>query len=747
MAITGFPAAGHGDRSITHVNAVSRLTTPPPKAVSRGNLDSVLGQLSEKAQRDGRGAAEAFARSRALDSSKGNVRVVIEAVRGRQVAVRTAARQAGALVTGSHANLLRAEVPISSLEALSGAKGVRRIRRPGVPMPDVMSEGISETAADVWHAASVDGTGTKVGIIDVGFTGYPAKLGSELPSVVTTWGGSVAGDEDGGNVHGTAVAEVVNDMVPGANLYLARIDDDVDFGNAKDWMKAQGVDAINHSVGWFMPQPPAATETGTINQIASDAVASGIFWANSAGNYRQRHWMGDYTDTDSPSNGWMNWDGSGWELNTFGAMQNQLIIGELRWDDSWTNASQDYDFYLFWWDDVGGAWQLVSGSANPQDGAAGRAPYEEIAEYAPETGLYGWAIWKTAATETAVDFDMVSLRHNLDDAANPNGHFFDHERSLGWAPADNTSDGFMAVAAIGRAPGYTQEYYSSQGPARLGTLAPEIAGPANVTNSVYGLFAGTSASSPHVAGAAALLKQLDPAQTPADIEAFLESRAIDDTTMPGPDYLYGHGRLFLQVPTTTTAQASRSLVGYSGAVEITGTLNALGTPLTGRSDVELWSKPVPGGSWKKVAAAAYDGAIGGYKATTRCTYNTYFQLRFRGDVMYAPSDSFMVRVDARAYLTRPWIYPRVARRNRRFYVYGLLKPRHYGYTLLQFYRYYRGKWRPVARRWARNYQYWSTSIYVRPMAFRYPGAYLVRAYHYDASHARTWSRARWFRVR
>ena len=44
-----------------------------------------------------------------------------------------------------------------------------------------------------------------------------------------------------GSVHGTAVAEAVCcDMAPGIQLYLIKIDDDVDLENAKDYCKAEG---------------------------------------------------------------------------------------------------------------------------------------------------------------------------------------------------------------------------------------------------------------------------------------------------------------------------------------------------------------------------------------------------------------------------------------------------------------------------------------------------------------------------
>ena len=61
-----------------------------------------------------------------------------------------------------------------------------------------------------------------------------------------------------------------------------------------------------------------------------------------------------------------------------------------------------------------------------------------------------------------------------------------------------------------------------------------------------GGFAGTSASSPTVAGMAALVKQLYPSDTAAQLRAYLTSQAIDQGP-PGLDSQYGAGRAQLPV--------------------------------------------------------------------------------------------------------------------------------------------------------------------------------------------------------
>lgn len=90
------------------------------------------------------------------------------------------------------------------------------------------------------------------------------------------------------------------------------------------------------------------------------------------------------------------------------------------------------------------------------------------------------------------------------------------------------------------------EPYSSQGPTNDGRIKPDLVAPSAVKNASYapGIFDGTSAATPHVAGAAALALQAFPDYTPDDLVNFLESRAIE-LGHSGPDNQFGAGRLNL----------------------------------------------------------------------------------------------------------------------------------------------------------------------------------------------------------
>ena len=111
------------------------------------------------------------------------------------------------------------------------------------------------------------------------------------------------------------------------------------------------------------------------------------------------------------------------------------------------------------------------------------------------------------------------------------------------------------------------EPYSSQGPTIDGRIKPDIVGHDSVSSATYGTFnggcpsafAGTSASSPEVAGAAALVKQAYPKFGPDQIKELL-MRSARDLGAPGLDSVYGAGELQLPKPPDIVAPTAKALV-------------------------------------------------------------------------------------------------------------------------------------------------------------------------------------------
>lgn len=178
-----------------------------------------------------------------------HVRVTIEARRGQAAAAQAAAAVANRGRPSHRAyDYIDASVPVAALPMLLRNPEILTISLPNRPVPAVTSEGVGEVGAPFWQANGLTGSGVKIGIIDAGFTGYSARLGSELPAGVNvntscTQSALEPVDQD----HGVAVAEVVYDMAPAAQLYLAAASNPNEVQAAMTCLASYGVQIINHS--------------------------------------------------------------------------------------------------------------------------------------------------------------------------------------------------------------------------------------------------------------------------------------------------------------------------------------------------------------------------------------------------------------------------------------------------------------------------------------------------------------------
>ena len=478
----------------------------------------LLGRLPQRAQEI------------AADVEGDSVLVTVTAASGQSPRVSALAPANGAQVTAAYRDWLDLRIPLASLPALARDNGVLRIDLPIKAEPVVLGEGVAQTGADVWQSASPtqNGTGAKVAIVDLGFIGYTALLGTELPATVDT-SCNQATPIESGTVHGAGVAEIVHEMAPGATLFLVRVSTSTQLGAAVTCLISKGVTVANHSVGWMYHA--AGDGTGTVNQIITDAVNGGIFWANSSGNSAQNHWYGAWADADADD---ILDFAAGDESVSVAINSGSTITAGLRWTgDSWSAACHDFNLYLY---SNAALTTLVASSTNAQNCTAGQRPLEVLSYTAPASSTYYLVVKRNGAAITP-NFDLMTFNHALESAHRVPANSLFH-------PADNASTGMMSVGAYNYSTPSTIESFSSQGPTTDNRLKPDIAGPDGVSGTTYGAggFFGTSASSPHVAGAAALVKGANPNATPAQVKSFLVAKAVD-AGAAGPDNLFGNGRL------------------------------------------------------------------------------------------------------------------------------------------------------------------------------------------------------------
>ncbi len=463
----------------------------------------------------------------------GSVRVELLATRPARA--RAAVLRAGGQVEATYGRMIEARVPATSLAALAQSRGVRFVREPARPVPEsVRGQGVAATGAARWHKAGARGYGVKVAVVDLGFSEYRRSQGTgDLPeSVVKVDYCGPGGFEATG--HGTAVAEIVAEMAPDAKLYLVCIRDVVGLGLTLDYAQANGIQIVSHSASWFNTgRGDGSGAPDSPEGIVASARAAGILWVNAAGNRAQQHWSGTFVDADA--NGW-NEFAAGDEGNTIAVRSGAITCVALKWDD-WPASAEDYDLYLT--RSVGGT--VVATSTGPQTGFEPPSELACLINSSASTQSYAIGVRAHRVTARPVRFDLFVYP----------GPDLEYQVAEGSVTEPGTSASALTVgAACWR--GSDLERYSSQGPTIDGRVKPDLVGPDSVSSFTFGPFsgcgvsgfAGTSAATPHVAAAAALVKQMNPAFGPTELQAYLEENALD-LGAPGKDSAFGSGQLLL----------------------------------------------------------------------------------------------------------------------------------------------------------------------------------------------------------
>lgn len=413
------------------------------------------------------------------------------------------------------------------LDALAAVLPPGSLIRPSFPhvAHGVTSQGVELTGAIDMHTLEARGAGIKVGVIDLGFTSLASSQSSgELPMDLSIV--DYTGNGTGGTNHGTQVAEIVHDMAPQAQLFLARVGTDAQLQQAVNDMAAAGVQVINHSVGWY--GAAFYDGTGTICDAVDTAAANGVQWVNSAGNDRLRHYLGTFADANADLR---HEFAAGQDYNTFTLNAGKSVTLVLNWDD-YPSSTVDYDLYLYDGDpDAGGSQVAVSQNRQSGKGASRYPyPYESVAYTSSGGGTYYAVVRKVTSATPHLPLSLFSLGANLTNRTTAS--------SLA-QPADCANS--LSVAATTLTDGL--ESFSAEGPTTDGRAKPELTAPNRVATSFTSSFAGTSAASPHVAGAVALVAGqlgITSQQAAQEIRYLLH-----DVHTAGFDYRTGDGRLSL----------------------------------------------------------------------------------------------------------------------------------------------------------------------------------------------------------
>jgi subtilisin family serine protease len=519
------------------------------------------------------GGARLFGKgSCASDSSDGPSPIVVVADRGRTAALASRVRAAGGVVCGRFGRLLEARVPVRAARALE--RDSTSIRPSPRPYALGSGEGVAATNADAWQARGLSGAGTTVAVIDLGFGGLrEAQAAGQLPS------SAVSVDYCPGQFsverHGTAVAEVVADEAPAAQLYLICVDSLPALAHAEAFVAAHGIRIVNHSVGWFNSGPgDGSGGAGTVDAVVAAAHAHGVLWVNAAGNEVRHYWRGTFSDADA--DGLLDF-APGENGNFVSVPPGGAVCVFLRWYE-WPQARHNYDLALY---DSG------SGLVYPGDESA--LALESVCWRNPR-------IWDPQAADVKI---TVRARGGAGSAPLEllveGGSPIEHSTAAGSIADPASSPNVLAVGAICWQTG-ALEPYSSQGPTIDGRLKPELVAPDSVSSPIYGAFSrcgasgftGTSAAAPHVAGAAALVEQRFPSYNLAQIWSYLIQHAAD-LGPAGRDNLFGAGKLMMPAIAGPTRPAARALAArgsFGGVVRLPFRFAA--SPMEVRASVEVF---------------------------------------------------------------------------------------------------------------------------------------------------------------
>ena len=448
----------------------------------------------------------------------------------------------GARLQLKHGDYLEVWADRPALEALAASPAVLALYPPLRFQPAVVTEARAAMGMQAFDAAGDAGQGVRVAVVDLGFSGWEALRGTELPANTYFKSFLNSGSSYVPTEHGTAVAEIIHDVAPQAEIYLLQIAETADLVQAVDWCIDNSVHVANMSLA-FIGGPRDGT--GYQAEQVNRAVDAGVIWVCSAGNEAATHWQGIWRDDNA--NGVLD-VGPNREVVAFTypgpTGSYATVLTQLVWDlwPSTSGLSFDLEIYR----DSLRTQPMAASNGFPSLSLAHRMV---VLEGIAAGRYYISVVHRFGAIPAGLRFDLYldnNIAHQVA-PADPAGSLVSPADARG-AVAVGAYD--FSVATPGASPVRT---YSSRGPTWDGRLKPELVAGDGVSTQTYGPrgFFGTSASSPHVAGAAAVLSGATVSGglftyiwSVEDFLRLLSVNSIDFGT-PGLDNVYGRGGLVL----------------------------------------------------------------------------------------------------------------------------------------------------------------------------------------------------------
>lgn len=450
------------------------------------------------------------------------------------------------------------------------------------------SEGDSQLgAARAREEFGLDGSGVKVGILSDSFDRdflAPTGTGEDVLSGDLPGAGNPCGyttpvevlddSEEEGEDEGRAMAQIVHDLAPGAAISFATAYKGLTpFADNIKALVAHGAGVIADDISYF--EEPFFQE-GPVGNAITEATEKGVSYFSAAGNNNLKRagrniasWEApEYRDAHScpaavqafsaglegegkpglnPSH-CMSFKPEGPADTTFGitVAPGASLVADLQWAEPWEGVKTDLDAFL-----LGPGGEVVSASVNRNVSRTHR-PYELVG-WENETNVSAkvnlvinrwtgsgeprlkFALLENGSGVTATEYESSSG----EDKVGPT--------IFGHSGAENAT----SVGAISYGASEAPEAFSSRGPvtyyfgpvdgktpaAALGSpqvlAKPDVVATDGGANTFFGeclegawRFYGTSAAAPHAAAVAALMREGDPAATPAEVSQAMRESAV-----------------------------------------------------------------------------------------------------------------------------------------------------------------------------------------------------------------------------
>ena len=443
-------------------------------------------------------------------------------------------------------HIVVAWVTLSDLEIISRLDNVKSIQ---TVFPPVLNTGSVNTQGDIIHRTSnvrslfnFNGTGINIGVVSDGVTNRSSSQSTgDLPADGN--GLTVLNNSPGGN-EGTAILEILHDVVPGSNLFFHGYGTNtVSFNNAITNLVNAGCKIVGDDIGWI--QEPFFEDGTVASHIKSLVNTNDIIYVTSAGNGAQSHYQGDFypASFDSVQHHFGEGDTTEGYYMYLNIPTRQSVTFVLQWNDQFGASSNDYDIYLYRIN-TNNTFTYIAGSEGIQNGT--QNPLEAFSWTRPNNPAQSSTYAVIVTKYSGVPRTLEVFLYPSGTAQNYSNNIKPEDAIYGHAALDEV----VSAGAVNQSTPGVIEYFSSQGPSTITFPTPVVRQTPKVVGtdfvSVTGAggfstsFGGTSAAMPHIQGVLAQAWSKGLTLTANQIKQAMYDWSFDLGGL-GYDHVFGYG--------------------------------------------------------------------------------------------------------------------------------------------------------------------------------------------------------------